>query len=342
MEAMKPHLPAVVLSVNDAGHDRVGRLAGLLIRSGSYIVNWYYDYPFYEEIHTGRRMCPSPARLDFVTEESFLPEMRERGFNANFLPLAADPRFFGTEGTVAYERDVAFVGDSSLELMDSVIDARVEQELEKVAELIAHLKSLYVADPTTDVRRLLLRSRSVWDGAIALPRERFLFAVEWLVGFLYRRDFVARVADRYGERFTCFGDPYWRFYLGKSLVSGDARYYENLCRYYRSTRVNLNVNRIQIRNSVNQRVFDCKAAGAFLLTERREGNRRFFVTRGAGRELVEFNGMAQCLELVDYFLAHNEEREAIAHAGRSKVLQNHTYDHRLAEIIAVSRAQWGI
>jgi spore maturation protein CgeB len=342
IEAMTPHLPALVVSLNDAGHDFEGRLARLLIHGGSYIVNWYYDYPFYEQIHAGRRMCPSAGRIDFVTEETFVAPMREKGFTAHFLPLATDPRFFNDEGTVSYERDVAFVGNSSLELMDSVIDAEVADELENVTDLIARLKASYYADPTTNIRAFLLQNPSLWQGMTALAPERFLFAVEWLVGFFYRRDFVAGVAARYGERFTCFGDAYWRYYLGAGRLSSDARYYDNLCRCYRGTRINLNVNRVQIRTSVNQRVFDCKASGAFLLSERREGNRRFFVTEGPAREFVEFDSMAHCHELIDYYLTHEQEREAIARAGRRKVLANHTYEHRLAQLLSMCRTEWGI
>ncbi|MBD3317048.1 MAG: glycosyltransferase [Chitinivibrionales bacterium] len=342
VEAMRPFLPAVVLSLNDAGYDLAGRLAELLRKAGAFIVNWYHDYPFYEEIHMGRRICPSPERLDFVSERSFLPEMRERGFKACFLPLATDPRFFNMNGCVKYERDIAFVGNSSLQLMDSVVTEEVECELEKVTELIAHLRTLYTADPTVGIRDFLLRNPSLWEETVDLPKERFLFAVEWLIGFFYRRDFIAGIASCYAGRFTCFGDPYWKYYLGNAPVCGDARYYDNLCRYYRSTRVNLNVNRIQIRSSVNQRIFDCKASGAFLLTERREDNRRFFKTEGPDRELVEFDSESQCRELIDYFLEHEQEREAIAGAGRAKVLNSHTYDHRVAELVSVCRKDWRI
>jgi spore maturation protein CgeB len=109
----------------------------------------------------------------------------------------------------------------------------------------------------------------------------------------------------------------------QSQVSTDACYYTNLCSYYRSTRVNLNINRIQIKTSFTQRIFDCKASGAFVLTEKRPLNSRYFVTEGPEKELVEFSSRPQCMELIDYYCEHDDERQRIALAGREKVLKLH-------------------
>jgi spore maturation protein CgeB len=37
--------------------------------------------------------------------------------------------------------------------------------------------------------------------------------------------------------------------------------------------------------------------------------------------------------LIEYYLAHGEERERIAEAGRQEVLAHHTWDHRIAEML---------
>ena len=50
----------------------------------------------------------------------------------------------------------------------------------------------------------------------------------------------------------------------------------------------------------------------------------------------------ECLSLIDYYCEHDEEREAIAMAGREKVLAEHTYDQRLDRIFAMCRKEWGI
>jgi spore maturation protein CgeB len=282
-------------------------------------------------------------RLDFVSEESFVPPMKEKGYHAHFLPLATDPQYFNMNAETEYKRDCAFVGNSSLSLLDSVITAETAQELEKHARLIHELKKFYASDPSeADIKKRLLANASQWKNSIAMSPEQFLFRMEWLIGYFYRRDFIVEIARNLKNRFMCFGDIYWSNFIDPKLVSTDACYYTNLCDYYRSTKVNLNINRIQIKTSFTQRIFDCKASGAFILTEKRKLNERFFKTKGENRELVEFSSWQECLDLIDYYCKHDEERERIALAGRDKVLAEHTYDRRVEEVLEVCRMEWGV
>jgi spore maturation protein CgeB len=340
-EQIRQFLPALVLSINNAGYDDAGKLSDLIASSGSYQLNWFTDDPFYEEIRYGRRRPNSRNRIDFVTEPAFLKQMRQSGMEAHFLPLATDPAFFGTDSPVDYQRDIAFVGNSGLEFMDGLISEEMAKELEKHAALINQVKNRYFGNPRMDVGTFLgahageLRQSS-------LSPDLLGFLVAWMAGYLYRRDFIVEISRRYKDRFTCFGDIYWSKFITESHVSTDACYYTNLCSYYRSTRVNLNINRIQIPTAFTQRIFDCMASRAFLLTEKRALNSEFFISSGPGQELVEFSSLQECFTLIDYYCLHNDEREKIAGAGRDKVLKYHTYDNRLQEMLDICRKAWGI
>lgn len=341
IERLRPYLPGLAIFINNGGCDFRGELFRELSESGSLIVNWYTDYPFYDECFHGRRMVPDQRRIDLVSEESYVDEMAERGFRAFFMPLATDTSFFNTDDEVEKQRDIAFVGNSSFEFLDSIINEERSSELQKLLTLQVDMKNRYFADPRFDIHGFLKENRHLWEGKTNLQEQVLLFCIEWLAGYLYRREFIKGIAEKYGSRFTCFGDPYWQKFIDSSLVSADACYYTNLCRYYRSTRVNLNVNRIQIRKSFTQRVFDCAASGSFLLTDRRECNTRFFKVSGADREMVQYDSLEECCDLIDYYLVHEEEREAIASAARRKVLAEHTYDHRIDQIFELCRKVWG-
>jgi spore maturation protein CgeB len=340
---IKPFLPALVISINNAGTDFKGTLGGLIESSGSYHCNWFLDDPFYEDTFYNRKTTALKNRLDFMSEESFIPKMIEKGHKAFFLPLAVDPLYFNLEGTIDLKRDIAFVGNSSLEWLDTLITEEVQKELEKFAPLITTLKTMYYKSPcTADLKAYLLDNPAQWENKTELGREKFLFMMEWLVGYFYRRDFIIDVSKRFKDRFTCFGDIYWSRFIDQSQVSTDACYYTNLCSYYRSTRVNLNINRIQVKTSFTQRIFDCKASGAFVLTEKRPLNSRYFITEGLEKELVEFSSKPQCMELIDYYCEHDDERQRIALAGREKVLKLHTYDARIDLMLETCRKEWGI
>lgn len=342
IDKLKSHFPAVVLTINDAGCDYAGKIPSALTDNGCYHINWYHDYPFYEEIFHNRVIKFSDRRIDFVTEKSFLPEMRVKGMNAFFLPLATDPAYFNSIGEVEFKRDIAFVGNSSCQFINSIIDEPSGRELEKLVSLQSRLRRAYFQNPSLNINQYLLENDHLWKGKTSLNDRALLFMVEWLIGYFYRRDFISAIAKKYKNRFICFGDSYWQLFIDPSQVSTDACYYTNLCKYYRSTRINLNVNRIQIRTAFTQRIFDCAASGAFLLTDSRSCNKSFFQTEGPDREIVQFNSLEQCTELIDYYLIHEDESREIAKRAQKNVLANHTYDMRIEEMFNICRKFWGI
>jgi spore maturation protein CgeB len=345
-EQLRPFLPGIVVSLNDAGFDQAGVLSRRIAETGSYVLNWYYDDPLYERIYNNRVIADLSRRIDFVSEASFVPFLAARGHTAHFLPLATDPAFFNTDipiddalRTPAYA--ISFVGNSSLEFMDSIITEQAQKEMDKFKPLLVRLKNIYFRNPREDLRDYLQSHSDEWEKNLAMDRERFMFAMVWMIGYLYRRDFVVGLANAYKERFMCFGDAYWTKFIDPWQVSADAMYYKNLCSYYRSSKINININRIQTLTSFTQRIFDCKASGAFLLTDRRAMNGSYFFTEGPGREIVEYDSLAHCRELIDYYLSHDEERERIALAGRNKVLSLHTYDNRVEEMLSTAQKKWG-
>lgn len=85
-------------------------------------------------------------------------------------------------------------------------------------------------------------------------------------------------------------------------------------------------------NDVNFRVFEALSCGTLLLTERvGNGFEELFRDR---EHLVMYDrhDLDQIVELAEFYLAHDEERERIAQAGRALVLERHTALHRALTI----------
>lgn len=83
-----------------------------------------------------------------------------------------------------------------------------------------------------------------------------------------------------------------------------------------------------IKADLNFRVFEAMMCGAMLLTPRiNNGQNELFI---AGQDLVEYEeqNIQDALEKITYYLSHEEERAAIASAGREKVIQMHTEEIR--------------
>lgn len=81
----------------------------------------------------------------------------------------------------------------------------------------------------------------------------------------------------------------------------------------------------------NMRVFEAMASGSMLLTDETDGSGLSELFED-GRHLILYRNEADILNLADYYLNHDEERERIAQEGMEEVLARHTYDHRVQEI----------
>ncbi|MBI5519698.1 MAG: glycosyltransferase [Desulfovibrio sp.] len=125
---------------------------------------------------------------------------------------------------------------------------------------------------------------------------------------------------------------------------------EDCVRIFNATKVNINLHSsIQARelvtggDFVNPRTFEVAACGAFQLVDRRGLMAELFVTDGPEAELAVFDDMAELPGRIEHFLAHPEERVAMAKRGQARVLAEHTYAARmrtLLDFIATRKPGW--
>ena len=83
-------------------------------------------------------------------------------------------------------------------------------------------------------------------------------------------------------------------------------------------------------HQASPKVFEALACNAFVLVD---GQRDVLSLFRSGTHLVSFTDVADLTAKVDYYLAHESERRAIAAAGYAAVIQLHTYRHRIHTIL---------
>jgi spore maturation protein CgeB len=104
-----------------------------------------------------------------------------------------------------------------------------------------------------------------------------------------------------------------------------------------ATKINLNIhsaNHVEGLDPdpdyVNPRTFELAACGAFQLVDARAPLAALF----RDDELATFRSPAELRQKIAYYLAHPDERAAIAARGRARVLAEHTFAHRVQRIFA--------
>jgi spore maturation protein CgeB len=260
--------------------------------------------------------------------------LTKRGFKAQFLPLATDPGIFFPKGSAGKKQDLCFVGNSYVAGTYKFIKG-FEPFFEKLNPDILRLCTSYSANPFHNIDYDVEKILSAEPLPKGLGREKAAYLVKHFIGYLYRKRLVLSLSSHY-PGFMVYGDEYWSMDLSPDRMSTKVKYYTNLSETYEQTKITVDINRVVIRDGFTQRVFDCLAAGGFVMTSTKNVVGDFFEVQGDGQELIVFVNETDLREKIDYFMRahHDAQRNAIASRGRSKVLSAHTYHHRVAEIFA--------
>jgi spore maturation protein CgeB len=102
-------------------------------------------------------------------------------------------------------------------------------------------------------------------------------------------------------------------------------------RIYNATRVNVNVQSVEYQlDGVTCRPFEVAACGAFCLAEARRDLGQYFQI---GAEMAAFRDIEDLKRQIAYYLAHPDEAREMAARARTRVLKEHTYEHRARQVL---------
>ena len=82
----------------------------------------------------------------------------------------------------------------------------------------------------------------------------------------------------------------------------------------------------------NMRLYEATGVGSMLLTDRKDNLNKLFEI---GKEVVAYSSKEEAAELVQHYLEHPQEAEKIAKAGQERTLREHTYAHRMQELVPI-------
>jgi spore maturation protein CgeB len=337
--ALSGHDLSLFVTLNDWGLDSSGVMAEYLEKRGAVHMNWYVDDPAYAGIMYGINHVPKKNRLDVVSDRGYAGPLAKRGFRPFFLPLATDPSIFFPQQGIAPVRDLCFVGNSYLEATYKSIEG-LDEFFTGLAPFIHGLVKNCLDNADIAIEKAVeeeLGRRALPQG---LNRQKAVYLVKHFAGYLHRKKLVLDCAAAYPD-FMVFGDAGWGIDLPIGRVSGAVGYYKNLSETYQQTKISVDINRIVVRDGFTQRVFDCLAAGGFVITSYKKVVEEFFKTSGPGQEIVMFSNEKELRDKIDYFLAHDGERKEIAARGREQILAEHTYKNRVDEIIKIVGREFG-
>ncbi len=337
--------PDAVFTLNHLGVDREGVLTDLLARLELPLAAWFVDNPHLVLSSYPRLTCE--WLTIFTYDEDNIPSLNQAGYDSvHYLPLGTDiERFHPRNAQLPYPKqwdsDVSFVGNS---MRTKVASALKRADVPR--ELILHYKEIGAFFANSN-------HHSVYD-CIAehfshcLPYYESLGTIEKKLAF---ETVITWEATRQ-YRFECFSEVF----PFKPLVVGDESwiraldlrkvqynflpplsYYSELPNFYTHSKINFNATSKQMKNAVNQRIFDVTATNSFVLTDWRSQMDNLLES---GKEIISYKDKDEIFDLTKYYLKNESERKKITEKGRQRVLAEHKWEDRVQTIVNIMKKRY--
>lgn len=322
--------PDFVLSINLSGMDAGGLFAGLLEELQVPRVTWFVDEP--RTILMGKTLYGGPFAVALTWEAAYAAYLTQCGFaEVHSLPLAVDDTVFNAVPLPSWDLPPAFVGNSMADFAD-----REWQWFADRPVLAAAIQEAFADDRVTretfaeGVEAFL---PSAFAGTLDSEERRHTELYCFIEGTRRLRAELVRTLAPVGINVR--GDDRWHEIAEE--CGPYVNYEEDLPAFYRRSVINVNSTSIQMKTAANQRVFDCPAAGGFLLTDAQPALWELF---DAESEIACYHGMEECKDRYRYFLAHPSARQQIITRARSRIFAEHTYVHRMQSIAKLVRRRY--
>lgn len=298
---------------------------------------WVIDtpcYPIYD------KAINHSHSFTFIYDAAVARRLRQSGVRQVYhLPVAANLERFGQiqcqQQDSSFEHDISFVANLTrteyrtaiLPYLSAQTAGRCQRLIDSLDQprgflnLSAHLDDELISD---------IKQESGYP----LAGDHYLSVAKKLAYLLGRehswRERIGLI-QQLEERFSVavYGNDEWRAQV--SSYVGHANHFTEMPRIFQRSKININIIRSFVESGLPMRVFDVLGCGGFLVTNDKDDLHRLFTD---GKDLVIYRDTQDLMEICGYYLEHDEERRAIARQGRAKLVLNHTFEQRMADMLA--------
>ncbi len=331
--------PDFTFTINHLGVDREGVLMTLFEKIEMPLLSWYVDSPNLIIKHFRKNISDFTTLL--VWDKDNIQDMKDIGFkNVFYLPLGVDINRFRhvldkDNPFIALKNNVIFVGNSMIEkVKKSYSKTLLPEDLKKFYKKIAvnFLKSeeRLVENVIKKDFPVIYKLFKIADD---VNKTNFETTITWEATRIYRYQCIRKIMQ-----FSplIIGDKGWfQYFRDKFNYHPEVNYYTDLPYIYNVATVNFNTTSMQMKNAVNQRVFDVPACRRFLITDYRKQIEELFEI---DKEVICYKDIEEIPYLIEKYLNSEKERKDIIEKAYKRVISHHTYPLRVKKIIELAKS----
>ncbi len=338
--------------------------------TGILYYSWVYDSPHYTLFaSTSKYTCNRIGCFD----RALVERLNGIGINAvKHLPLGVDWSYLKSKSATDYGKckcDISFVGSLYTgvhnyydDLNDGEIRTKADELIksqcfeyekdylsrffkddeESYKDCNKEFKNVEKGSGTNSAGRITDRVKKILIEESLLPGDEYIKDIEYIFNshFLEKkvtveeRHILLNEVAKKGYDFALYtGSDLTKEPGLKKANRGIADYHKEMPYVFRDSKINLNITLRSIRSGIPLRALDIMGCGGFLLSNYQEELKEYF---REDEELVMFYGLEDCLEKIDYYICHEDERKRIAAAGRKAVEEKFKYKDQLVKLLNMS------
>ena len=316
-------------------------------KTGIKYVAWVYDNPYvllysYTIIY--------PGNYVFIFDKELYMEFHQAGIQTiYYLPLAANTDRLSAMSTSnrldifnhskwKNEAEIAFIGSLYTEKHQFYhrLDGISPYTKGYLEGIMASQKNVYGYNfiqemLTPDIINNLMEILPMEPDPTTIATKEYLYAqyvINRQITAMERTELLAAIGQRHPfDLYT----PDNTFNLPGCINHGKVDYYDMAPFVFKNAKINLNITLRSIKSGIPLRAFDILGAGGFLLTNYQADFMDCYVP---GEDFIYYENKQDMLSKIDYYLTHEDERIAIAKNGFERTVTNHTYKHRIQEMLS--------
>ena len=310
-------------------------------------ISWIYDSPY---VMLYSYTVINPCNVIYVFDKALYTEFHNAGIQTvHYMPMAAstdrldkirpagaDPKAKPGTSQFPYLYDISFVGslytenhnffdrmttlsDYAKGYLDAIMSAQMKVQgynfiQESLSPIIDDLYQALPMDPNPD----------------GVESKEYLYAqyvINRKITGLERTAILEMITKRHVMDLFTHDSA---FTMSNLNNHGSIDNLNGMPLVFKQSRINLNISLRSILSGIPQRAFDIMGSGGFLLSNFQPDFLDDFIP---DEDFVFYESQEDLSDKIDYYLAHEDERLAIAANGHDKIASAHTYRHRVRQMM---------
>lgn len=331
MGVLRKKTPDIVFSFN-----YFPLISNVCKKAGIRYISWVYDSPY---VMLYSYTVINPCNTVYVFDKELCQEFRRAGIHTvHYLPMAANTDRLDRldPAAVPAQYDVSFIGSlytekhNFFERMTTLSDY-TKGYLDALMSMQMNVQGYnFIQESLSPIMSDLYQALPMEPNSDGVETKEYLYAqyvINRKITGLERTAILQAVTTRRTlDLFT-----HDRAFALQNLVNhGPVDNVTQMPLVFKRSRINLNISLRSIKSGIPQRAFDIMGSGGFLLSNFQADFLDDFIP---GEDFDYYENTEDLLTKIDYYLTHEEERQAIARNGHDKIKAAHTYRHRVREML---------